>query len=149
MKYTSEYRSWISACVIGVVLWASWAVAQPPERGLSLPCNVVQVYDGDTVTVDVTIRCRVRLIDCWAPELREAGGRESQKHLAQMALGKSGTLYIPTAEARHVGELFSFDRIVGRVWIDGELIDLSQRMVAEGHATKTRSPPTPKKPERN
>jgi len=93
-----------ASMLITVAISNTIAFAQPPGQGLSLPCKVVKVYDGDTVTVDVTIRCRVRLIDCWAPELRDPGGKESQKHLAQIALDKNGTLQIPSANAKACDE---------------------------------------------
>ena len=45
--------------------------------GLTLPGNVLDVHDGDTVTVEVKRTLRIRLLDCWAPELRDAGGLEA------------------------------------------------------------------------
>ena len=42
---------------------------QPP-LGLTAQCKVLDVYDGDTVTVEVRTIARVRLLDCWAPEVR-------------------------------------------------------------------------------
>ena len=49
-------------------------------------CRVVDVHDGDTVTVivdrgvDETAQWDVRLKDVWAPELRQDGGRECRDH---------------------------------------------------------------------
>jgi len=42
---------------------------EQPKPELSVPCKITEVYDGDTVTVEVTLTARVRLLDCWAPEL--------------------------------------------------------------------------------
>jgi endonuclease YncB( thermonuclease family) len=139
MRHRIKLIIWGIAVAAFVLLPVIAGLAQPPQPGLSLPCKVVEVYDGDTVTVEVTVRARVRLIDCWAPELREPGGKESRDHLANHALHKSGTLYVPTGDAKHAGQVFSFDRLVGRVWIGDEQVDLSQRMVADGKATKDRN----------
>jgi len=113
------------------------AVDRAPPPGVALPCRVTHVVDGDTLDVDVTIRIRVRLLDCWAPESNEPGGAESMAHLEQIAAGKKAVLFVPWAE--HSKDMFSFGRALGRVWVGK--IDLSAAQVEAGHATKTKVKP--------
>ena len=56
------------------------AVNRPPA-GLCLPCRFRRARDGDTIGVSLAGSERIwwiRLIDCWAPELSEAGRRAGQ-----------------------------------------------------------------------
>ena len=108
---------------------------QAPEAPcLTVPCRVVEVYDGDTVTVEVTIRARVRLTDCWAPELHEPGGIASKEYLQRLAEGKRGLLAVPLHE--RLDKSFSFGRLLGKVQVGGG--DCSAAQVAAGHATATK-----------
>lgn len=112
----------------------SQAVNQLPT--LNLPCEVLEVYDGDTATVQVKINVRVRLLDCWAPELR-AGGKASREHLKEIApVGKEGVLQIPLGGATRLDDLFTFGRILGDVWIDGESV--VEQQIGAGHAWRTK-----------
>lgn len=106
-----------------------------PSPGLTARCRVIEVYDGDTVTVEMRIPVRVRLLDCWAPELREDGGEESREHLDWIAGLEDGMLWVPWGDARRAGDVWSFNRILGHVWIDGSDESLSERQVLAGHAT--------------
>lgn len=113
-----------------------------PPRGWSLPVTVVEVYDGDTVTVELRMRARVRLLDCWAPELRDAGGERSKRRLEKLALGKEGVLYVSRAGDGRLDKHFTFGRLLGRIWIGEDVSDLSSQMVEGGFATKEK----PKEP---
>lgn len=113
-----------------------------PTRGLSLPASVVSVHDGDTLTVDITIRANVRLCgdgndeekkECWAPELKAPGGLASRENLKRAALGQRGTLVIPIGDANNLSQLFTLGRILGDMWIDGD--SMSERQVRTGHAS--------------
>lgn len=108
---------------------------QPSQPHIVLPCKVVHVHDGDTLAVEVTLRANVRLLDCWAPELREAGGAESRVKLTELTSGKTGMLTIPLGNG--LGDSLSFGRVLGRIEIDGK--DVSEAMVASGYA-KERKP---------
>lgn len=114
-----------------------------PPHGISARCEIIDVHDGDTLTARVTYDVRVRLLDCWAPEVRgveKEAGLRSRGVLAAMALGKKGTLFVPTQEAQRPDDVFSFGRVLGSVWIDGEDADVSSQMVDSGFATKTKTP---------
>lgn len=105
---------------------------------LTLPCQVVSVYDGDTLAVDVTFRMNVRLLDCWAPEItgeERPQGLKSKERLTQLALGKKGTLTVPFG-GNDLGDSFTFGRTLARLVIDGQ--DVSQQMVLDGFATLTK-----------
>ena len=114
----------------------------PPPAGLTVPCRVTEIIDGDTIEVAVTIRLRVRLLDCWAPEIRTADpdekrrGTASREHLRKIAADRDGILHVPAAGARRLGDLSTLSRTLGHVWVDGDARSLSARQVAARHATK-------------
>lgn len=120
-----------------------------PPHGVSAHCRVVEVYDGDTITVEIVRRARVRLLDNWAPEVRttdnaeKARGLAAKEFLRQLAEGKEGTIFIPTDEATTLDDVFTFGRVLGHVWVNGERKSLSERMVDEGFST-TDKPETDK-----
>lgn len=116
------------------LLTVALTVASIPQPQLVLPCRVVSVHDGDTVTVEVTMRANVRLLDCWAPELREPGGQESRREMERIASGKSCLLTVPLGD--DIGDSLSLGRVLGRLEIDGR--DVSDQMVRSGFATKKR-----------
>lgn len=111
-------------------LWScDGSLCAPPPLGLSLPVVVNKIHDGDTATdVEIKLHVQVRYLDCWAPELKEAGGKESAAS-AKLAEGKSGRLFIPIGDARNLSDLFTFGRVVGEIWLDGASESESQRQV--------------------
>jgi len=122
--------------IVTLILIATVCVdAQQPTPQLSLPCKVTEVYDGDTVTIELTLTTRVRLLDCWAPELRDAGGKESRDAIKQFE-GKAGLIQIPLDKANRLDDVFTFGRILGYVWVDGKSV--SEVQVTSGHATKVK-----------
>lgn len=116
---------------------------QPPQPGWTTPAKVGRVIDGDTVEVSVTRKIRVRLLDCWAPESRtrdlaeKARGLESKRRLGELIDRAAGEviLQVPTGQDQELAEVFTFGRVLGRLWLpDGR--EVSATMVAEGLATK-------------
>jgi endonuclease YncB( thermonuclease family) len=64
----------------------------------AIPARVLQVHDGDTLEVSVT----VRLADCNARELDEPGGVEARDHLrALLPVGTRVQLYPTTVDHYH------------------------------------------------
>ena len=144
--------------IFGVVTALAIAIPTPadnaPPDGLTLPGRIVEVHDGDTVTVEVTTRMRVRLIDCWAPEVMtdrrvppaeqaaaKAAGAASRDYLRQM-VSRSPTcrLHIPRT-GDDIGDMTSMGRVLGKIWLDDDATrSVSERMVSSGHATKTKQP---------
>ena len=123
-----------------------------PPKGITTDVKVSRVIDGDTVDVEITRTVRVRLLDCWAPETRtrdpveKVKGYESRKHLNSLLRQvfyndlaarkqKQVTLFIPADEQGEIKDNFTFSRVLGRLFVNGE--DVSERMVEAGKATKT------------
>ena len=114
----------------------------PPPLGYTTRMTVTDVTDGDTLTCETRTAWRVRLRDCWAPEIR--GGEEAEKRhglaakefLKSLALGRSGKLYIPSEFASQLGDITSLSRLVGDVWIDGREESLAEAMVKSGFASR-------------
>jgi endonuclease YncB( thermonuclease family) len=102
-----------------------------------VPCKIVDIHDGDTLTVDVTFRVNVRLLDCWAPEVtgdERDSGLMSKAKLESLAASKAGLLTVPLGDS--LGKSLTFGRVLARISVDGK--DLSDSMVAAGAATKTK-----------
>jgi endonuclease YncB( thermonuclease family) len=112
-----------------------------PPLGLTLPCRVLKVHDGDTMTVEVRIVANVRLCgdgkrECWAPELKEPGGIEARDYLVGYALGNSGRLHIPIGDnASNISALLTMGRVLGDVWIAGDQESISEWMVRNRFAS--------------
>lgn len=112
-----------------------------PEPGWSVRCRVVEVYDGDTVVVEWSHRARVRLLDCWAPEVRTSdidekqAGEEARDWLKDRAEGKAAVLWVPVDQV-DMGKSTTLGRYLGRVYVDGK--DISKQMVEAGYATATK-----------
>ncbi|MCP9473344.1 MAG: hypothetical protein NNA30_11480 [Nitrospira sp.] len=143
-------------CLAFALLAGFLAAADPPPLGVCLPGRVVEVHDGDTLTVEVRYLLKVRLVDCWAPELkrpvlrdgeavidRKTGrtimednpeGMRSRDHLRSLALGKPCAVAIPIGE--DIAKSLTFGRWLGRVIVNGD--DLSYM--------QTRKPPDGGKP---
>tara|TARA_B100000029_G_scaffold486438_1_gene540789 strand:- start:877 stop:1320 length:444 start_codon:yes stop_codon:yes gene_type:complete len=134
----------------GPPLWARKKRMQQPPKGITTDVKLVRVIDGDTVDVEITRKVRVRLLDCYAPETRTTDreekirGYESKKYLHDMLTEvfyndlasrkkKKITLFIPADEEGEIKDNFTFNRVLGRLFINGE--DVSERMVEAGKAT--------------
>ena len=83
---------------------------------------VERVIDGDTIIVGTN---RVRLADIDAPELKERGGTESKKALADMILHR-----MVRVEWKHRGR---YRRIIGQVYCDR--LWINRALIAGGWAT--------------
>lgn len=106
--------------------------------GLTLPARVIDVTDGDTVVVEVRRSLRIRLLDCWAQETFTEEGLRARRALEKLIDGKEVTLEIQIEPDGRFGDQMSFNRILGRLKIDGR--DVSELMCESGHATKERPP---------
>lgn len=115
-----------------------------------------RVHDGDTVTAridlgfDVQVQARLRLVECFARELRETGGDEARDYLAHLldsyALERGGEkplagpwrVVVETVKWSTGRERKTLDRYLARVWgagVDGAPVCLNQKMVGDGYAT--------------
>lgn len=120
---------------------------EAPEPGWAVSGVVTDVHDGDTITVAVTTKYRVRLLDAWAPETRIDGrlpekkqgvekeaGLESRDHLKKIALGKEVVLHIPIGE--DLLKSTTMGRVLGTVWVQGSKKSLNAIQVELGYATR-------------
>ena len=126
---------------------------EQPPAGLTTKVVVTNVVDGDTIDVQIIKTIRVRLKDCWCPETRTRDLEEKEKGLAAKAhiktlLGeqelyfgeskyKKAILHIPADEEDDIKDILTLNRILGYIFVDGQ--DVSSKMVADGHATKTKN----------
>ena len=126
---------------------------EQPPAGLTTKVVVTNVVDGDTIDVQIIKTIRVRLNDCWCPETRTRDLEEKEKGLAAKAhiktlLGeqelyfgeskyKQAILHIPADEDDDIKDILTLNRILGYIFVDGQ--DVSSKMVADGHATKTKN----------
>jgi hypothetical protein len=139
---------------------AADAVLKRPPAGVTGACRIIEVYDGDTVVVEFTVRARVRLIDCWADEIRTTDDAEKERGLAsrdylaklcgmtwdEAAGGGQGRwtgstpaiLFAPFTGDGDMGSLFSLSRALGRLWLEGDKTDLSTHQQRAGHAFATK-----------
>lgn len=104
-----------------------------PRFGLCLPCKITEVYDGDTLVVETFGggRLRVRLLDCWAPELRHPGGVESRNYARwHVARCKKSAIFVPFKG--NITAMLTFGRVLAYVFLDKK--NLSEMLVEAGHA---------------
>lgn len=123
------------------ILLSSPSLAQDAPQ-LVVPCEVIDVYDGDTVTVRLTLDVRVRLLDCWTPEVRtrdaeeKAYGIYSRETLRDLIGGRKCLLTVPLENADRLDDLFTFGRLLGRLRNIETGLDASEEMHRMGAAMK-------------
>lgn len=110
------------------------------EHGIKARARMHRVIDGDTVEVIVQYPVKIRLRNCWAPELNgddKIAGQRAKEAVEMMApSGTHLTVWIPTDEASSVGGVMTFDRVLGDVWIGEDEESLNEHLVQMGHATR-------------
>lgn len=116
------------------------AVAQREPLGPSIEVThcyeafVTRVHDGDTPYVDVHLGWGVwfrdepvRLLDCWAPELREPGGPASKAALERLLDGdpapgfQAGRRVVLRGHDRE-----KYGRLLGEIFVDGLSVNAEQ-----------------------
>lgn len=105
------------------------------ETGLSINAEVVDVHDGDTLTVELKFRVPVRIRDLWAPELREPGGVQSREALKTLLpVGERCIVFVPSKNPLLLMDCVSLGRVVGDIFTtDG--VNVSDLMIGAGFAT--------------
>lgn len=113
-------------------------MTQPP-LGLTARAVVTRIVDGDTMDVMLMLPVRVRLLDCWAPEItgvQKPEGIVAKEQLEKMApVGSRVRVQVPTGDADALCDVLTMGRVLGNVWRDGDDESLSELMVAAGMAT--------------
>ena len=115
------------------------------QRGLVTEVEIVDVYDGDTVVVQPMLpTMRIRLLDCWAPEIRtrddaeKVRGYEARDYLRELLPAGSRVMMEVPTDRKLQGSL-TMGRVLGRIYVegeDGQQTDVAELMVEAGHATK-------------
>lgn len=135
-RTTLELNVMYGVCVVlvGMTVTLLCGAEVPPSPSLTLPCVVTRVHDGDTVTVEIKVTADLRLLDCWAPELKEEMGPKARDRMKALAEGKKGVVSIPIDNMNKLGDALTFGRVLGRLWIDNQ--DVGALLVKEELATK-------------
>lgn len=136
------------ACLLGLTLGmflvtmlrSGWG-APPPPRGITTSAVLLDWYDGDTGTAELKVRVKLRLLNCWAPEVRgkqRPQGLKSRDFLRKtVPPGSVIRVHIPTTG--DLADSFTFGRVLADAWyIDDEAgwVNIPETMVKTGHATK-------------
>jgi endonuclease YncB( thermonuclease family) len=113
-----------------------------PPHGISLPCTLDRVIDGDTVDVRCLDRTwRIRLLDCWAPEIhgeQKPAGLKSKAFLERLLSGgETLTLFVPLAPGGKISKLLTCDRVLGRIFVGAQ--DAAEVLRRHGLATETKA----------
>jgi micrococcal nuclease len=124
---------------------ASTENVQPgPEESLyHYRATVTDVYDGDTVTVDLDLGFhvwvrgeKIRLAHIDAPELKretQAEGKASADFLRDLVLNKS--VIIQTIKSPSGGDKQEkYGRYLGVIWLDG--VNVNELLVSKGYAIR-------------
>jgi endonuclease YncB( thermonuclease family) len=113
-----------------------------PPLGITARCKVLQVVDGDTLDIELRLPMRIRLLDCWCPESRttdleeKAKGLAAKKAMVELTVNRLyGQVFVPTAAAQSVSDVLTLNRLLGKVWMDGQDTDLSTSQVVQGYAS--------------
>jgi endonuclease YncB( thermonuclease family) len=111
------------------------------DPAITLPAKIVEVKDGDTISVEFTIQANIRLVDCWSPELGTKEGDAAKEFLGKL-LKKDSNVLVKIPFDGKISKSLSLSRLLGRVYKDtdgdGILEDMSEMMVKWGFATETK-----------
>jgi endonuclease YncB( thermonuclease family) len=113
-----------------------------PALGLTARAIVDRVIDGDTVDVHIVIPVRVRLLNCWAPEITgvdKIAGHEAKAAMEKLLpVGTMVHVNVPTQAVDALGGVMTFGRVLGEIYVVGDDESVSQLMVGMGHATQAK-----------
>lgn len=113
-----------------------------PALGITARAEVERVVDGDTVDVVLRIPVRVRLLDCWAPELhgddRVAGNAAKVQMQKFLPVGSHVVLNVPTAKVDAMAGVLTFGRVLGHIYHPGKDESISVQMVRTGLASEVK-----------
>jgi len=127
---------------------------ETPRLGICLPVEYVRSIDGDTLDLQLpggSLKWRVRLLNCWAPELYR--GSPESKNLGTEALRYADSIlsdhekdirvWFPVSEDFNLEnenplDLFSFNRLLGFVFVGKYGLELGSLLVEAGLASSTK-----------
>ena len=108
-----------------------------PRQGVATEAKVVRVIDADTLEVEVKRTIKVRLLGCNVPDKDKEISAKAFKHVTQIldAYDNKVLLFVPPGRSSlRLGDIHSFERILGEIWINGN--NLSETLIACGFAEK-------------
>lgn len=113
----------------------------PPPLGISARASVRRWIDADTVEVIVEIPARVRLLDCWAHEKGTPDGEVAAQFVSsKWPVGTPIQIHVPSEEAKNLGSVFTFGRLLGWLWERDAERDstpsINEQIVNRGYATR-------------
>ena len=113
------------------------AFSQCPPFGVAMPCKIIEVYDGDTLVIESVGggRLRVRLLDCWAPELKDPGGIAA-RDFCRLAVEQSIETAIWIPFKANIAAMLTFGRVLAHIYCNGH--NLTELIVAAGHGSLTK-----------
>ena len=115
--YQVTTTPWLSALIALLLAWCLIVPASASE----LQGKVIRVADGDTLTIliePIKLDMPIRLAGIDAPEKGMPFGQVSKKSLSDLAFGKVATVLWDKKD--------KYGRIVGKVLIDGQDVNLEQ-----------------------
>lgn len=123
-------------------------MTQPPRPGYTTMALCNRVIDGDTIEVSVIKTIRVRLLDCWAPEIhldprvpedkrveKKQRGFESKSNLEALVDGKEVIIEVPTSADGIASEATTMGRVLGHVYLPHDPQSVNAKQVEAGFAT--------------
>jgi len=129
------------------MFWGLLGMNYQPEQKLTTKAVVKDVYDGDTVVVSIQKDIRVRMLDCWAPEIKtrdldeKERGQKSRDFLKSL-LKNDDEVIIEIPMTDRIQDSFTFGRVLAFLWKDvdgdGEMENISEIMIENDHATITK-----------
>ena len=108
----------------------------PPTPMIRFAATINDTIDGDTIAISTEFSAHIRLLDCWAPELKSGEpGLASKRNLIRLT-SKSQRCIVEVPLHDDIGKCTSLGRILGRVYVEGQDADLSTLQVQGGFATR-------------
>ena len=150
MKNFFDRKNQVSILVTALatnLFWVLVAANNQPEQNLTTKAVVKEVYDGDTVVVTIQKDFRVRMLDCWAPEIKTRNPEEKKRGEKSRDILKSlvnidDKVIVEIPMTDRIQDSFTFGRVLAYLWKDidgdGKLDDVSDVMIQKGFATKTK-----------
>lgn len=137
----------IFVSVLGCAAIYGATLDAPKNNSIQVPAKVVSVYDGDTITVEFKIKANVRLLECWAPEIKTKNQEEKDKGLAskkylEKLLQANDEIMVEIPFDGNISNSISLSRVLANIYkdvdSDGINDNISTIMVDQGYATKTK-----------
>ena len=137
----------IAGTVLGLIalLNLNRSFSEAPQQNVTTTAIVKKVYDGDTVVVVFQKEARIRMLDCWASEVRTSDPEEKEKGIKareylRSMIKEGDEVLVQIPMSHKLQSSLTFGRVLAYLWKDvngdGDMENLSTTMVESGHATQ-------------